>query len=87
MEGKLPGIEKEINALGITTNGRGLVFVSDLSNSCIHMFSTTGQHLGILGQNEDLGRLGRITWCEDMSSIFTSVFINKKWNLQVINVL
>ena len=47
VEGKVTGMERALDALGVTTNGRGHLFVAD--DKCIHMFSTSeGQYLGRL---------------------------------------
>ena len=45
-EGKLPGMSQEMNAYGVTTDGRGHLFVCDRNNCFIQMFSVDGRYLG-----------------------------------------
>ena len=86
--GKLPGMGKEMSATGVTTDGRGHLFVADYNggNICIQMFSTAGQYLGCLIKDEDLGSPARIQWCDETSSILAAFHKNSKWNLNVIHV-
>ena len=49
--GKLPGMKNGLDTKGVTTDGRGHLFVTDgfSGNRCIQMFSISdGQYLGCL---------------------------------------
>ena len=51
--GKVPGMQGEMSSWGIATNGRGYLFVSDINNICIQVFSADGVYIGpILRQGE-----------------------------------
>ena len=79
------GIDKWMNAVGITSNGRGQLFVSDMSNSCIQMLSTNGTFLGTVLRRGKLG-LGnpqRIRWCDKANSL---VIAHEKQGLFSIDV-
>ena len=79
------GIEKWMNAVGITSNGRGQLFISDMSNKCIQMLSTNGTFLGTVLRRGKLG-LGnpqRIRWCDKANSL---VIAHEKQGLFSIDV-
>ena len=81
----LSGMEKDMSACGVTTDGRGHLFVGDMNNKCIQMFSVSdGQYLGCLIR--DLGDPARIRWWEEKSSLFVMCYLQNKWHLKVINV-
>ena len=65
--GHQPG---SMNAVGITTDGRGQLFVCDTNNSCIQMFSTDGTFLGtVLKSGEErFGIPRKIGWCNKRKS-------------------
>ena len=87
-KGKLPGMEKAMDAFGVTMDGRGHLFVADYNkgNSCIQMFSTAGRYLGCLIKDEELGSPGRVKWCDRTSSILAAFKKNGKWNFHVIRI-
>ena len=87
VEGKLPGMEKEMEVIGVTTDGRGHLFVADVDNG-IQMFSTVGRyfHKRCLIKDEDLGSPARIQYCDETSSMLAAFDKNSKWNLNVIHV-
>ena len=82
--GKLPGMEKYPNACGVTTDGRGHLFVADCDNKCIYMFSVSdGQYLGcLINDLKYLSGPGRLDWCEATSSLICSC----RTDLKVINI-
>ena len=47
VKGKLDGIENDMDLWGITTDDCGHLFVCDAKNSCVHIFATHGQHMGV----------------------------------------
>ena len=86
---KLPGMEKDMDTSGVTTDGRGHLFVGDKNgNKSIQMFSVSdGVYLGCLMKDVDAhGAPARISWCESKSSLVAAFFWKGKWHLKVINV-
>ncbi len=73
-KGRLPGMEHALNAWGVTSNGRGEIFVADWDNSCIQMFSVDGAYLGPLleRRGNDTRRCSRILWNEATSSLLAA---------------
>ena len=69
--GHQPGMDRVMNAVGITTNGCGQLFFCDANNGCIQMLSTEGIFLGtVLGRGEQrLGNPMRIRWCSKTGSL------------------
>ena len=69
-KGRLPGMQKSMIARGIDTDGRGHLFVCDIANQCIQIFSLDGDYLGVLLRygEQDLGIPFRIRWCRVVSS-------------------
>ena len=88
MEGKVTGMEHALYALGVTTDGRGHLFVADDNNKSIHMFSTSeGQYLGRLIKGvETLGNPARVQWSTETSSLLAACFLQGTWHLQFINI-
>ena len=97
----LSGNEKHIKAMGITTDGRGHLFVTDHNNHCIQMFSVSdGKYLGYLildskmipsrsfitWPRKENFRPHEILWCEEMSSLVCTCRFDGSWNFMVINV-
>ena len=60
VSGKLPEVEWDIDARGVTADDHGHLFVCDKENSCVHeLFAGDGKHLGVVmreGQ-EGVGKL------------------------------
>ena len=83
--GDQPGIDKWMNAVGVTTNGWGQLFVSDMSNKCIQMLSTNGAFLDTVLRREKLGVWNpqRIRWCDKANSL---VIAHEKQGLFSIDV-
>ena len=55
---KPPGMEKDMEVIGLTTDKRGHLFVCDFKkgNKCIHLFwASDSQYLGCLMKDEELG--------------------------------
>ena len=68
-EGELEGMSEELMACGVATDGRGHLFVGDMNNKCIQMFSLDGRYMGALATGTSLGEPWRVLWCENMSSL------------------
>ena len=68
---KLTGMKQVPCATGVTTDGRGHLFVGDRGNGCIQMFSASdGQYLGHLMKGaETISDPGRIYWSVETSSL------------------
>ena len=82
--GKVPGMENDMSACGVTTDGRGYLFVGDTKNKCIQMFSVSdGQYLGSIMKG--LGGPTRMQWCEKTSSII-AMCRKRKIHLKMISV-
>ena len=56
VSGKLPGMELEIYASGITADEQGHLFVCDIRNRCVHMLSVRdGAHLRVVVREGEVG--------------------------------
>ena len=88
--GNLPGMDKEMEAQGVTTDGRGHLFVCDGNpgNGCVQMFSSGGRYLGyLLREGEaDLGEPSRIQWNQETSSLVVAHRLNWRWIVSVVAV-
>ena len=88
-KGKLPGMEADICASGVATNGRGHLFVADSKNCCIQMFSVSkGYYMGcVMKDVETFGCPYCIRWCENTSSLIClCLFKPRAWFLKVLDV-
>ena len=47
VKGKLPGMEKEMCAEALASDGHGILFVCDTNNSCVEMFSANGTFMHV----------------------------------------
>ena len=61
LEGKLPFTEKEMYASGITTDGSVRLFVHDMRNACVHVFTSSGNYRGVLLRERELWGLSVIS--------------------------
>ena len=68
-QGKLEGMNMEMDAGGVTTDGHGHLFVCDYNNQCIQMFSINGVYEGALLLDTELGRPHWVAWCENSDSL------------------
>ena len=60
VSGKLPAMEYEIDAPGVTADDQGHLYVCDKENSCVHeLFAGDGKHLGVVvrQRQEGVGKL------------------------------
>ena len=89
-DGKFSGMKKNIDIRGITTDGRGHLFVSDRNNQCIYVLSPLdGACICCLLNDDDidlLGNPGIIRWCEKTSSLAVACEIGETWYFKVIDV-
>ena len=83
--GRYLGMDRVINAVGITANGHSQLFVCDVNNGCIQMLSTDGTFLTtVLRSGEHmLGIPRRISWFRKTRSL---VVAHKKESLNSISV-
>ena len=63
VNGTLPGNEKKIDAHDVTTDGCGHLFVSDMKNNYVQIFSTEGVYMGSVRREENLHRPTILSWC------------------------
>ena len=86
VEGKLPGIEKNVRPVGVTSDGHGHLFVSDNENKCIHMFATDGGYMGALLREEvqTLSQLAGIRWSNKFSSLLVVHMVNERYSISAI---
>ena len=64
IKGKLSGMEKEMCAEALASDGHGILFVYDTNNSCVEMFSANGTftHVFLREGEQGLGKLKMILW-------------------------
>ena len=86
MKCKLPGVKKEISPRGVTTDGRGNIYVCDDSNECIQLFSVDGVYNGSVMKEgkPSLGEPCRIRWCSRTSSMVVAHLTNKYYRISKI---
>ena len=48
VKGKLGEMDEVMDAVSVTTDGCGHIFVCDANNSCVQVFSTGGIYLGAI---------------------------------------
>ena len=89
-KGKLTGMVRTMNLLGVTTDGRGHLFVCDTSNNCIQMFDTDGKYIGVLLKKgvQDLGSPHLICYSQHLSSLVVTQTTNafKSYHIIVISL-
>ena len=90
ISGKLPGMQKKLDAIGVAYDERGHLFVcdDDKGNRCIQMFSLPdGKYLGCLIREgeQGLGIPCRICWCQESSSLVVH-WKDRQWQISVISV-
>ena len=81
-------IIKGTNAQGVTTDGRGLVFVCDADRGCVQVYSTDGRCLGVLISEGDggLGKPMKIRWCESTASVVIAHLRSSIWHISSVRV-
>ena len=87
---KALGMENSMGVCGVTTDGRGHLFVADYmsENKCIQIFSVSdGKYLGRLMKGvETIGNSGKVHWNAETSSLLAACYFQNKWHLQWINI-
>ena len=88
LKGGISGVEDEMTAEGVTSDGRGHLFVCDENNKCVHVFTTSGDHVGaVLREGEQgLGRPRLIHWCDGSSSLIVGHIIDEYYCISQIEV-
>ena len=81
-------VDENIHAAGVTTDGRGRLFVADYDNQCIHLLRTSGQIYVKFWMKfpDSLGYPARIHWCQQTLSLIVACWSNGNWILNAINV-
>ena len=70
--GNVPGMKKAIGPQGVTSDSNGHLFVCDVHNACIQLFSVTnGKYFGtyLMKGEEGLGTPRLIRWCRNTASL------------------
>ena len=64
-------MERDLDPYSLSTDGDGHLFVMDLNNDCVHMFSLDdGSHMGVvLSEEEGLSCFHDISWCNKKASL------------------
>ena len=89
LDGTLPGMEKDIAACRVATDGLGQLFVADYDNRCIQMFSVSdGSYLRCLVVKgaKSLGRPDKIRYCKKSSRLLSMCWWKGSWHLKMISV-
>ena len=88
VNGGLSGVEDEMTAEGVTSDGHGHLFVSDENNKCVHVFSISGDHVGtVLHEGEQgLGRPRLIHWCDSSFSLIVAHIIDEQYCISQVEV-
>ncbi len=86
VEGQFPGMEYDLDAVGVTTDLRGHVFLSDWNNHCVQVFSPEGTYLGPVMRRER-PRCERIHWNEATSSLVAQCNKNDLYDIRVLKVI
>ena len=81
-------IIKGTNAQGVTTDGRGLLFVCDADRCCVQVYSTDGRCLGVLISEGDsgMGKPMKIHWCERTGSVVIAHLKSSLWHISSVRV-
>ena len=81
-------VGENLGYAGVTTDGRGHLFVADYDNRCIHLIRTSGSIYAKFWMKfpDALGHPARIHWSEHTSSLIAACWSNGKWLLNIINV-
>ena len=72
--GKVAGMHQDMAAWGVAIDWRGHVFVSDITNMCVQVFSVDGVYIGAILKHGELGlgELLNICWFSNTSSLVLS---------------
>ena len=83
-----PSMEYDMRPVGVTTDGRGHLYVADWKNDCVHMFSVSdGLYMACLLKGSEIaGNPENIRWCKKLSSLVLNVIVKGKLHLKVFNV-
>ena len=81
-------VDDNVGAAGVTTGGRGHLFIADYDHQSIHLLRISVHicHRFWIKFPESLGYPAKIRWCEQTSSLIAACWSNGKWLLNVINV-
>ena len=64
------GMQMELCPRSLSTDGHGHLYVVDLDNDCVHMFSLDdGSHMGVVLSEEGLSYFEEISWCDEKASL------------------
>ena len=82
------GMKSQMKPLGITTDGRGHLFISDAANGCIQIFDTDGTYLCPVDCNSklDLGTPKLIDLSKSESALVVTHKVNGKCFISVLKI-
>ena len=88
VKGKLTGMEIDMSIWGATADGNGHLFMCDINNSCIQMFSAGGRYMGPVLKEGDhgLAQPWLVRWCEQTSSLVVVHIKERNYQISVIRV-
>ena len=86
VEGKLPGIEREISAQGVAADGLGCLFVCDEHSKCIWMLSADGMYIGTVSIPERYGIPWRLRWSSISSSLLAVCFKERNYHICKLSI-
>ena len=71
VRGSFPGLNHDISCRRVITDENGHLFVVDVHNNCILLFTSAGQYKGILLSHFEhkLGQITEVAWCKGTSSL------------------
>ena len=81
-------VVKGINSMGVTTDGRGHVFVCDSDKGAVQMYSVDGECLGVLVNQAEsgLGKPVKIRWCEETGSAVIAHTRDNRWYISSVKL-
>ena len=74
------------NPSSVTADGRGHIFVSDINNSVVLMFSCDGIELATVMDFKGIGKLGPVCWCESEKCLVISHGNWMMWKIIVVKL-
>ena len=74
VKGAVPGLQKEIKPVSITSDTSGHIFICDEANKCVEVFLMDGRHLDCIMKSEEdgFGEPVLVRWCKKSSSLIVA---------------
>ena len=89
VKGKLPNNSEVFVPFSLTADGNGHIFVCDVGNRCIQMFSTNGRYMHALIKEgeQDIGMPMVINWNKTRSCLMVLHIHSDLWHVNKLDVL